>query len=75
MKITIIAHSDYSRNKKNNTWDDGARCVMFKSCKECELYPIVGNNCIEFRKPIINATNTRTLPYTVDTDDFPELFI
>ena len=33
MKITIIAHSDYSRNKKNNTWDDGARCVMFKSCK------------------------------------------
>lgn len=75
MKITIAAHNQYLRNQEGNIWDDTATCIMSKSCKECELYPTVKNDCFKFRKLLINATNTRTLPYTIDTNDFPELFI
>lgn len=75
MKITIASSSVYLRNQEGYIWDNTAKCVMAMPCRECILYPIVKDNCLEFRKSIVNATNTSKLPYTIDTNDFPELFI
>ena len=75
MKIAVVDSSMYLRNQKGYIWDNTGGCIMTKPCRECILYPTVKNNCLEFRKFIIVTTNTSKLPYTIGTDDFPELFI
>lgn len=71
----IIAISD-TRYHNYLTWKPDGDCTSKKSCHSCEFYKQhKPEYCVKCRVLLISFTNQNKLPYTFDTDDYPEVFI
>ena len=79
MTITIIGANDGIRFS-GITWTVTGGCHYYGPCCACPfgaLINITQNklNCLHYREQFINYTIDTRLPYTLDTDDYPELLI
>ena len=79
MTITIIEANDGLRYD-DITWTVTGGCHYISKCSNCQfgaLINFVTNefSCLHYREQFINYTHQTLLPYTFDTDDYPEYFI
>ena len=72
----IIAISD-TRYSNYLTWNPSGGCLFQGNCSGCQFNKKrqAYDACINYRELLINLTNQNELPYTFDTDDYPEAFI
>lgn len=79
MTITIIEADDGLRSN-DITWAITGSCYYGSQCSACpfgKLINLTTNefSCLDYREQFINYTSKTLLPYTFDTDDYPELLI
>ena len=72
----IIAISD-TRYPNYLTWNPNGRCLFQGNCGACPFFKKLLNShdCLTYRDLLISLTDQDKLPYTFDTDDYPEAFI
>lgn len=72
----IIAISD-TCHLNYLTWKPGGRCLFIGACDDCQFSKKlqVYDACVTYRNLLIRLTYQDKLPYTFDTDDYPEAFI
>ena len=71
----IVAISD-TRYSNYLTWKPSGACTFKGHCYDCEFYKQYKfEYCVKYRDLLISLTNQDKLPYTFDTDDYPEAFI
>lgn len=79
MTITIVkVHSGLRSN--DITWTITGSCYYSSSCEDCEFGKLINFTysefpCLRYREQLINYTSKNLLPYTFDTDDYPEFLI
>ena len=79
MTITIIEANDRLR-LSDLTWSITGGCFYAKPCEDCQFSKLINLpdsefTCLYYREQFINYTSKTLLPYTFDTDDYPELLI
>ena len=72
----IIAISD-TRYHNYLTWKPSGGCLFQGNCDDCQFSKKLQAYyaCITYRDLLISLTIQDKLPYTFDTDDYPEAFI
>lgn len=72
----IVAISD-TRYSKYLTWKPSGACLFLGDCIACPFFKKLQDSydCVTYRDLLISLTNQDKLPYTFDTDDYPEAFI
>lgn len=72
----IVAISDTSYSNYL-TWKPSGSCLFSGNCTACQFFKKLQNSydCVTCRDLLISFTNQDKLPYTFDTDDYPEAFI
>lgn len=77
MKVAIVDTVELFGPASQRHWATSGVCFGGDfSCKGCELYTLVSQSiCIMFRKIILETLKGTPLPITIDTNDYPELFI
>ena len=76
MKVTIIKQPRLRNITGNSIWSSAGSCFFKRACVICPLYPyLASTHCSVLRKRFIAAVAPTALPYTFDTDDYPELLI
>ena len=72
----IIAVSD-TRYSNYLTWNTLGACLFSGDCTACQFFKKLQNSydCVTYRDLLISLTYQDKLPYTLDTDDYPEAFI
>lgn len=79
MTITIIEAND-GLHYDDITWTITGGCHYHSQCSNCSFGVLIspqqiGFSCLSYREQFINYTHQTLLPYTFDTDDYPELLI
>ena len=79
MTITIIEANDGTR-VSDITWTVTGGCYYCSPCSVCPFGALINItqselNCLYHREQFIVTTFNQPLPYTFDTDDYPELLI
>ena len=77
MKITIKEHgSRNSNDRAGHYWTLMGGCHFTYACCLCFFYPYIeSEHCSTLRDRFISYIKPATLPYTFDTDDYPECLI
>ena len=79
MTITIIEAND-GTSLSDITWTVTGGCYYCRPCSACPFGTLINImqselNCLYHREQFIATTFNQSLPYTFDTDDYPELLI
>ena len=72
--IIAISNTCYSNYL---TWKPNGACLFYENCDDCQFNKKIQNSddCVTYRDLLISLTIQDKLPYTFDTDDYPEAFV
>ena len=73
MEVTIIDHIRNYDKRFRLTWQPSGACYGLRNCNIC---PFKHQQCAPFVTAVAsNVAKQQPLPYTIDTNDYPELCI